>query len=64
MTNTPDLALSDLTGLADVLRNVTVLLETTARRRAAPAVDPAPHKRTKGTPARGIDIAGLMWTVT
>jgi excisionase family DNA binding protein len=57
MTNTPDLTLPDLTGLADVLRNVAALLETTARRRAAPAVDPAPRKRSKGTPARGIEIA-------
>lgn len=53
MTNTPDLTLPHLTALADVLRNATNLLETTARRRAAPAVDPAPRKRAKGMPARG-----------
>lgn len=57
MTNTTDLTLPDLTALADVLRNVTNLLETIAQRRAAPAFDRAPPKRAKGMPARGIDIA-------
>lgn len=59
MTNTTDLTLPDLTALADVLRNVTNLLETIAQRRAAPAFDRAPRKRAKGMPARGIDIATL-----
>jgi len=59
MTDTTDLTLPDLTGLADVLRAATQVIETTARRRAAPVVAPAPRKRSKATPAPGIDIATL-----
>lgn len=57
MTTTNDLTLPDLNSLADVLRRVTGQIETTARRRAAPAVEPAPQNRAKGLPTRGIDIA-------
>lgn len=57
MTSADNLTLPDLTALADVLRRTTSQLEETARRRAAPAVDPAPRRRAKGVPVPGIDIA-------
>lgn len=59
MTTTDDLTLPDLTALADVLRRVTSLIDTTAQRRAAPAIEPALRKRAKGLPVRGIDIGTL-----
>jgi hypothetical protein len=59
VTSTSDVTLPDLTALAEALRTTTNLIETTARRRAAPAVDPAPRKRSKSIPALGIDVADL-----
>lgn len=60
MTDTTDLTLPDLTGLADVLRHATTAIEATARRRAAPAVAPKARKRPKAAPTVGIDISTVV----
>lgn len=59
VTTTNELSLPDLTALAETLRHTTSLIETTARRRASPAVDPTPRRRPKTAPVPGIDVVTL-----
>lgn len=59
VTTANDLTLPDLTALAEGLRATVGLIETTAQRRAAPAVDPTPRKRAKHAPVPAIDLSTL-----
>lgn len=59
VTTANDLTLPDLTALAEGLRATVGLIETTAQRRAAPAVDPTPRKRAKNAPVPAIDLSTL-----